>query len=114
MSVPLASSTVITPSFPTFSNASVINSPIVSSLLADIEAICFIFSDELPTVLDCLFNSSTTVSTALSTPLFKSIGFAPAVTFLRPSFTTDCAKMVAVVVPSPAKSLVFEATSFTI
>ena len=91
-----------------------INSPIAWSLFAEIEAICFIFSDELPTVSAFLFNSLTTNSTALSTPLFKSIGFAPAATFLRPSLTIACASMVAVVVPSPAKSLVLDATSFTI
>ena len=114
VSVPFASSTVITPSLPTLSNASVINSPIASSLLAEIDAICFIFSEELPTVCACLFNSFTTTFTALSTPLFKSIGLAPAVTFFSPSLTIAWANIVAVVVPSPAKSLVFEATSFTI
>ena len=87
MSVPFASSTVITPSFPTFSNASVISEPIASSLFAEIEATCLILSEELPTVTALLFNSPTIASTALSTPLFKSIGFAPAVTFFKPSFT---------------------------
>ena len=62
----------------------------------------------------CLAKSATIASTALSIPLFKSIGFAPAATFFNPSFTIACAKTVAVVVPSPAKSLVLEATSFTI
>ena len=52
--------------------------------------------------------------TALSIPLLRSIGFAPAVTFLRPTLMIACARTVAVVVPSPAWSLVFEATSFTI
>ena len=42
------------------------------------------------------------------------IGLAPAVTFLIPSVTMDCAKTVAVVVPSPATSDVLEATSRTI
>ena len=83
-------------------------------MFAEIEAICLIFSDELPTVSAFLFNSPTIASTALSTPLFKSIGFAPAVTFFKPSLTIACAKIVAVVVPSPARSLVLEATSFTI
>ena len=53
-------------------------------------------------------------STALSIPLFKSIGFAPAATFFRPSAIIACAKTVAEVVPSPAKSFVFDATSLTI
>ncbi len=47
-------------------------------------------------------------------PLFRSIGFIPAATDLVPSFTIAWAKIVAVVVPSPASSLVLEATSFTI
>ena len=50
----------------------------------------------------------------MSIPRFKSIGFAPAATFFNPSFTIACARTVAVVVPSPAKSLVLEATSLTI
>ena len=41
-------------------------------------------------------------------------GLAPAATFFNPSLTIACAKTVAVVVPSPAKSLVLEATSLTI
>ena len=114
VSVPLASSTVITPSLPTFSNASVINLPIVSSLLAEILATWRIFSDALPISTDCFSRALTTEKTALSIPLFKSIGFAPAATFLSPSVTMDCASIVAVVVPSPARSFVLDATSFTI
>ena len=49
--------------------------------------------------------------TALSIPRFRSIGLAPAVTFFRPTPMMDWASTVAVVVPSPASSLVFEATS---
>ena len=114
VSVPFASSTVITPSLPTFSNAAVISSPIASSLFADIAATCLIFSEEFPTSTDCLSKLFTIALTALSIPLLRSIGFAPAATFFSPSFTIAWAKIVAVVVPSPAKSLVFEATSFTI
>ena len=33
-------------------------------------------------------------------PLFKSIGFIPAATYLQPSLAIACAKTVAVVVPS--------------
>ena len=61
-----------------------------------------------------MVKSATIAVTALSIPLFKSIGFAPAATFFNPSFTIACARTVAVVVPSPAKSLVLEATSLTI
>ena len=52
------------------------------------------------------------VSTAFSIPLFKAIGFAPAAMFLKPSEIIACAKTVAVVVPSPATSLVLLAASF--
>ena len=50
----------------------------------------------------------------MSTPRFKSIGFMPAATNLRPSFMIEAASTGAVVVPSPARSFVFEATSRTI
>ena len=59
------------------------------------------------------FNSSTAVATAFSIPRRIPIGLAPAVTFFRPSRTMAWVKTVAVVVPSPAMSLVFEATSET-
>ena len=59
-------------------------------------------------------SSATTAVTALSMPRFKSIGFMPAATAFKPSFTMACARTVAVVVPSPAASLALEATSFTI
>ena len=52
--------------------------------------------------------------TALSIPLFKSIGLAPAATFFKPFDIIACANTVAEVVPSPARSFVFEATSLTI
>src|SRR5690606_566917 len=43
----------------------------------------------------------------------SAIGFAPAATLRRPSRTSACASTVAVVVPSPATSSVFLATSLT-
>jgi len=46
-------------------------------------------------------------------PLLRSIGFKPAVTDLQPSLKMALARTVAVVVPSPASSLVLEATDFT-
>src|ERR1035441_4969022 len=58
--------------------------------------------------------SSTATSTALSIPRLIAIGFAPAVTALTPSRKIACARMVAVVVPSPATSEVLDATSRTI
>src|SRR5438046_9379129 len=50
----------------------------------------------------------------MSMPRLRSIGFMPAATELAPSLTIACASTVAVVVPSPAWSEVFEATSRTI
>ena len=49
--MPLDSSTVITPSVPTLSNASDINSPIVASLFADMVATCLILSLSVPIVI---------------------------------------------------------------
>jgi len=106
-----ASSTVITPSLPTLSIASAINFPISSSP-ADIEAICAI-SSEVSTFLDAFLSSFTAESTAAWIPLLSTIGLAPAATFFRPSLIIACANSVAVVVPSPATSFVFVATSLT-
>src|SRR5260363_335343 len=47
-------------------------------------------------------------------PRFRSIGFMPETTYFMPSYTMDCVSTVAVVVPSPALSLVFDATSLTV
>ena len=47
-------------------------------------------------------------------PRFSAIGFAPAATLFTPSRKIACARIVAVVVPSPATSEVFDATSRTI
>nr|YP_009546405.1 hypothetical protein [Gelidium gabrielsonii]AYO27752.1 hypothetical protein [Gelidium gabrielsonii] len=52
---------------------------------------------------------ATTNFTALSIPFLKIIGLAPAATFFKPCFTIACARTVAVVVPSPATSFVFDA-----
>ena len=109
----LASSTVMTPSLPTFSIASARKRPISVSPLAEIVPTCAI-SSLLVTLRALRFSSSTMASTALSMPRFRSIGFMPAATALAPSLTIAWASTVAVVVPSPALSLVFEATSRTI
>ena len=53
-------------------------------------------------------------STAFSMPRFISIGLTPATTACRPSLKIASARTVAVVVPSPATSLVLLATSLTI
>ena len=105
------SSTFTTPSLPTFSIASAITSPISRS--RD-EMVATRAMSSLPeTSFDCFFRSSTTASTAFSMPRLSPIGFAPAATFFRPSRTIACASTVAVVVPSPATSLVAVATSRT-
>src|SRR5947199_7153713 len=113
VSRPFASSTVITPSLPTFSIASAIFSPMSSSPFAEIAATCLI-SFRPDDGIESFLSSCTTVSTAFSMPRFKDIGFAPAVTDFRPSRKMACASTVAVVVPSPARSEVLVATSFTI
>lgn len=46
-------------------------------------------------------------------PLLKSIGLIPAPTDLDPSLNIALARIVAVVVPSPASSLVLEATDLS-
>src|SRR5271169_5666725 len=109
----LASSTVITPSLPTFFMASARKRPISASPLAEIVPTWAISSFEV-TFFEFFCRSATTASTARSTPRFKSIGFMPAATALAPSLTIAWASSVAVVVPSPAVSEVFDATSRTI
>src|ERR687891_275114 len=66
-------------------------------------------SSSMPNVLD----SSTVAVTAFSMPFLSPVGLAPAATLRRPSRTSAWASTVAVVVPSPATSLVLVATSFT-
>ena len=56
---------------------------------------------------------STAAATAFSMPRLRPRGLAPAATLRRPSRTSAWASTVAVVVPSPAMSLVLVATSFT-
>src|SRR5213592_4638818 len=108
-----ASSTVMTPSFPTFSIASAIMSPMGRSPLADTMPTWAISSFPLVD-LESFLSSSTTAVTARSTPRFRLIGSCPAATSLAPSVKIARASTVAVVVPSPATSEVLEATSFTI
>src|SRR5882672_4138392 len=109
----LASSTVMTPSLPTFFMASARNLPISTSPLEEIVPTWAISSFEV-TFLEFLTRSATTASTARSIPRFRSIGFMPAATDLAPSRTMAAASTVAVVVPSPAASAALEATSRTI
>mmetsp|Transcript_52094 Transcript_52094/g.121148 ORF Transcript_52094/g.121148 Transcript_52094/m.121148 type:complete len:310 (-) Transcript_52094:38-967(-) len=108
----LPSATVIVPSLPTFSKASVIMLPICSSPLAAMVATLLMLSGEL-IIVACAPKSSRTIFVAWSMPRLISIGFIPAATALHPSRKMARAKTVAVVVPSPATSLVLLATVFT-
>ena len=77
------SSTVMTPSLPTFSIASAMMVPIVSSWLAEIVPTWAIM---LPvTGFDWALSDATIASTAVSMPTFSSRGLAPATTFFTPS-----------------------------
>src|SRR6202045_4506471 len=109
----LASSTVMTPSLPTFCIASAIILPTAASPFDEMVP-TWATSDEDATFFERFLMSSTTAATAISMPRLRSIGFMPAATALAPSLTIACASTVAVVVPSPAMSLVFCATSRTI
>src|SRR5665213_14608 len=113
VSIALASSTVMTPSLPTFCIALAIMLPMVASPFDEMVPTWATSADE-PTGLARFSMSLTTAVTAMSMPRFKSIGFMPAATDLAPSRTMAAASTVAVVVPSPALSLVFCATSRTI
>src|SRR5271165_2725197 len=110
---PLASSTVMTPSLPTFCIASEIIWPISTSPFALTAPTCAV---SLGVVIFLVrFSSSSTIAfTPLSMPRFRSIGFMPAATAFAPSRTIACASTVAVVVPSPAVALVLLATARTI
>jgi len=105
------SSTVMTPSLPTLSMASLIIEPISASA-AEMDATWAICSFESTSFASALMDS-TAAATPASMPFFSVIGFAPAATLRRPSRTMVHASTVAVVVPSPATSSVFLATSFT-
>ena len=111
---PLPSSTVMTPSLPTFVNASASILPISASPLALMLA-TWATSSGLATLirLEIFWSLATTPSTAFCMPRARAIASAPAVMFLRASLNRASAMTVAVVVPSPATSLVLEAASFT-
>ena len=107
----LDSSTVTVPSLPTLSMASASTSPMAASA-AEFDA-TWAISVLPPTSVDCLAMFSTAALTALSMPRLRPLGLAPAATLRRPSAMSAWASTVAVVVPSPATSLVLVATSLT-
>ena len=78
------SSTVMTPSLPTFCMASASFAPISLSPLALIVPTCSISFGSFVVLAD-FFRASTTHSTALSMPRLISIGLWPAATSLLPS-----------------------------
>src|SRR5215204_3299443 len=84
-----------------------------ASPLAEMVPTWAISSDEA-TFLARAWMSRTASAVARSMPRLRSMGFMPAATALAPSLTMAWARTVAVVVPSPATSLAFEATSRTI
>mmetsp|Transcript_94599 Transcript_94599/g.271342 ORF Transcript_94599/g.271342 Transcript_94599/m.271342 type:complete len:237 (+) Transcript_94599:1128-1838(+) len=108
----LPSDTVMVPSLPTFSKAAVIMSPICLSPFAAMVATLRMLSGE-SIMIACAARSSKTAFVAASMPLLISMGFIPAATALQPSRKMARASTVAVVVPSPAWSLVLLATVFT-
>src|SRR5215470_2160265 len=103
----------MTPSLPTFCMAWAIILPILVSPFDEIVP-TWATSADAPTFLARFSISLMTAPTAMSMPRLRSIGFMPAATDFAPSRMIDCASSVAVVVPSPAMSLVFWATSRTI
>ena len=84
VSVVFDSSTVITPSPPTFSIASATSSPIDASLCAEIVATCA-FSLREATGRDSAFSASTAHLHPRSRPRLRSMALAPAVTLRTPS-----------------------------
>ena len=93
--------------------ASAKSSPISMSLLAAMDATCAISFLPL-TGIDISLSLAEISATAFSMPIFNCTGLTPETTARSPSLKTASASTVAVVVPSPATSLVLLATSRTI
>ena len=102
----------MTPSAETFSMASAISLPMVSS--PEETAPTRAMSSVPLTGLEFSLMAATAAAVALAIPFFMIIGLAPAARFFRPSRIMAWASRVAVVVPSPATSLVLVETSLTI
>jgi len=71
-------------------------------------------TDRVVIDFDISFNANITAFFPLIIPFLKAKGLAPAATFFKPSVAIAWQSKTAVVVPSPAMSFVFEATSFII
>src|SRR5467141_2022232 len=89
VSIVLDSSTVMTPSLPTFFMASAMMLPTCLSVLALMVPTCAIMSPF--TSRESLLISLTATSTALSMPRLSAIGLAPAATVRTPSRKIACA-----------------------
>jgi len=83
-----------------------------SSPLAEMVATLFIWALSL-TGMEMFFSSEIMLWTARSIPFFISVRLTPTSTFLRAYLKMALARPVAVVVPSPAESLVLLATDLT-
>uniref|UniRef100_A0A2P2JDY9 Chaperonin 60 subunit alpha 2ic-like n=1 Tax=Rhizophora mucronata TaxID=61149 RepID=A0A2P2JDY9_RHIMU len=85
--------------------------PIKSSFPAETVATAFMFS--LPITARLFFFKTFTNSiTVISIPFRKEMGLAPKATARSPILIIARAKIIAVVVPSPAKSFILLATSW--
>ena len=84
VSRPFASSTVMTPSLPTFSIASAMMLPMVVSPFAEMVPTWAISLWSF-VGFESFFSSATMASTALSMPRLRSIGLWPAATSFEPS-----------------------------
>ena len=102
---------VMTPSAETFSMASAMSLPMKASPEDTVPTRAM--SSVPLTFWLCWWMAATAASTALAMPFFMTMGLAPAARFFRPSRISACASRVAVVVPSPATSLVLVDTSRT-
>src|SRR6266545_840723 len=78
-------------------------SPIVGSLWAEIVA-TWVFSRRVNTGRESARSAPTAATTPRSRPRFRSIALAPATTLRTPSAKIACARIVAVLVPSPTAS----------
>ncbi len=107
--MPEPSSIDTAPSRPTLSIARATSSPMERSLLAELAT--WAISCEVVQGWAMFLSSATTASIARSMPRLRSMGFIPAARYFSPSLIMPCASTVAVVVPSPAISLVRDATS---
>ena len=99
----------MTPSLPTFSMTSAMSSPISSSWAES--AATWPICVRPSTGVDISSMDVLKAATPFSMPRLRAMGLAPAAMFLNPSWTMAWARTVAVVVPSPATSLVLLAAS---